>query len=72
MRVWRGVQALTPDRMQQLTTSPEMATPEERDAFLDCLGHDAELRLLLTQVLTTTGPAECRVVRVPARQLRGR
>ncbi len=48
--------ALTPDRMQQLTTSPEMATPEERDAFLGCLGHDAELRLLLTQVLTTTGP----------------
>ena len=51
-----GSSGLTPDRMQQLTTSPEMATPEERDAFLGCLGHDAELRLLLTQVLTTTGP----------------
>ena len=51
-----GSSGLTPDRMQQLTTSPEMATPEERDAFLGCLGHDAELRLLLTQVLITTGP----------------
>ncbi len=47
---------LPPDRMAQLMSSPELATPEERDAFLGCLEHDTELRLLLTQVLTTTGP----------------
>ena len=48
--------ALPPDRMQQLVMSPELATAEERDAFLGCLEHETELRLLLTQVLTTAGP----------------
>lgn len=47
---------LSPDRLAQLTTSPESATPEERTAFLDCLEHETELRLLLTAVLTATGP----------------
>ena len=48
--------ALPPDRMQLLMMSPELATPEERDAFLGCLGHDKELRMMLTGVLTATGP----------------
>ena len=48
--------ALPPDRMQLLMMSPELATPEERDAFLGCLGHDQELRMMLTGVLTATGP----------------
>ena len=47
---------LSPDRLAQLATSPESATPEERAAFLDCLEHETELRLLLTGVLTATGP----------------
>ena len=47
---------LSPDRMAQLTASPQSATPEERSAFLDCLEHETELRLLLTAVLTATGP----------------
>ena len=46
--------ALPPDRMQLLMMSPELATPEERDAFLGCLGHDKELRMMLTGVLTAT------------------
>ena len=48
--------AISPDRLAQLTTSPEAATPEERAALLDCLEHETELRLLLTAVLTATGP----------------
>ena len=48
--------AISPDRLAQLATSPESATPEERAAFLDCLEHETELRLLLTTVLTATGP----------------
>ncbi len=48
--------AISPDRLAQLATSPESATPEERSAFLDCLEHETELRLLLTAVLTATGP----------------
>ena len=47
---------LSPDRLGQLVSSPEMATPEERAAFLDCLEHETQLRLLLTGVLTATGP----------------
>ena len=47
---------LSPERLAQLATSPEAATPEERAAFLDCLEHETELRLLLTAVLTATGP----------------
>ena len=48
--------AISPDRLAQLATSPESATPEERSAFLDCLEYETELRLLLTAVLTATGP----------------
>ena len=48
--------AISPDRLAQLATSPESATPEERSAFLDCLEHETELRLLLTAVLTATDP----------------
>lgn len=47
---------LPSDRLAQLTTAPQSATPEERSAFLDCLEHETELRLLLTGVLTATGP----------------
>ena len=47
---------LSPDRLAQLASSPELATPEERSAFLGCLEHDTELRLMLTPVLTATGP----------------
>ena len=45
-----------PDRMQQLTMSPELATDEERETMLECLEHDTQLRLLLTAVLGATGP----------------
>ncbi len=48
--------SLPPDRMQQLVMSPELATPDEREAFLGCLEHETELRLLLTAVLESTGP----------------
>ena len=44
------------DRMDQLMTMPEMSTPEERSAFLGCLEHDTEVRLILTGVLSATGP----------------
>ena len=47
---------LSPERLAQVSKSPEQGTPEERTAFLDCLEHETELRLLLTGVLTATGP----------------
>ena len=47
---------LPPDRLAQLASSPELTTPEERSALLGCLEHDTELRLMLTPVLTATGP----------------
>ena len=45
-----------PDRMGQLASNPELATPEERAIMLGCLEHDTELRLMLTPVLAATGP----------------
>jgi len=45
-----------PDRMGQLASNPELATPEEQAIMLGCLEHDTELRLMLTPVLAATGP----------------
>lgn len=50
------IPGLTPDRVQQLIAAPDAASPEEREAFLTCLEHESELRLLLTGVLSATGP----------------
>jgi hypothetical protein len=36
--------------------SPELADEEDRSALLGCLEHDTLLRLLLTPVLSATGP----------------
>lgn len=47
---------LPPDRMAQLVRSPESATPDEQAAFLGCLEHETELRLMLTPILSATGP----------------
>ena len=44
------------DRMAMLATTPELATEAEREAFLGCLEHNTGLRLLLTPVLSATGP----------------
>ena len=44
------------DRMAMLTTTPELATEVERETFLGCLEHNTLLRLLLTPVLSATGP----------------
>ena len=44
------------DRVAMLATTPELATEAEREAFLGCLEHNTGLRLLLTPVLSATGP----------------
>ena len=44
------------DGIALLTTTPELATEAELEAFLGCLEHDARLRLLLTPALNATGP----------------
>ena len=44
------------DRVAMLATTPELATEVERETFLGCLEHNTLLRLLLTPVLSATGP----------------
>ena len=48
--------AVGPDRLAALLRSPEMADDADRSALLGCLEHDTRLRLLLTAVLSATGP----------------
>ena len=48
--------AISPDRLAALLQNPELADEAERSALLGCLEHDTRLRLLLTPVLSATGP----------------
>ena len=48
--------ALPPERLAAVLQSPELADEEDRSALLGCLEHDTLLRLLLTPVLSATGP----------------
>ena len=48
--------ALPPERLAAVLQSPELADEEEPSALLGCLEHDTLLRLLLTPVLSATGP----------------
>ena len=45
-----------PERLAALLGNPESADEADRSALLGCLEHDALLRLLLTPVLSATGP----------------
>jgi hypothetical protein len=48
--------ALPPERLAAVLQYPELADEEDRSALLGCLEHDTLLRLLLTPVLSATGP----------------
>ena len=48
--------AVGPDQLAALIDNPESADEADRSALLSCLEHDTRLRLLLTGVLSTTGP----------------
>lgn len=48
--------AISPDRLAALLQNPELADEADRSALLGCLEHDTRLRLLLTPVLSATGP----------------
>jgi hypothetical protein len=49
-------QEVSAEQFAALVSSPELATVEERQALIGCLGQDTRLRLFLTPVLTATGP----------------
>lgn len=49
--------ALNDDRLAGVLQAPDSADPAERSALLGCLEHETSLRLLLTPVLSATGPA---------------
>ncbi len=48
--------ALPPERLAATLRAPELADDADRTAVLDCLGHETSLRLLLTPVLSASGP----------------
>ena len=48
--------AVGPDRLATLLGNPDLASDADRAALLGCLEHDTRLRLLLTPVLSATGP----------------
>ena len=48
--------AVGPDRLATLLRNPDLASDADRAALLGCLEHDTRLRLLLTPVLSATGP----------------
>jgi len=48
--------ALPPERLAAALQAPESVDAAESSALLGCLEHDTALRLLLTPVLTATGP----------------
>ena len=48
--------AIAPERLTAVLQSPEMADEAERSVVLGCLEHDTHLRLMLTPVLSATGP----------------
>ena len=45
-----------PQRLMSLMSNPEMATPEETTNLIQCLEHDTLLRLVLSGILSVTGP----------------
>lgn len=48
--------AIAPEILRALLQSPEIADEADRSAVLGCLEHDTHLRLMLTPVLSATGP----------------
>lgn len=48
--------SVAPDRMQTLLTSPDLATPEEGAALLQCLEDETITRLFLTGLIGGIGP----------------
>lgn len=48
--------AIPPERLGVALQAPEQVDEAERAAILGCLEHESSLRLLLTPVLTATGP----------------
>ena len=49
-------ESVAPDRMQALLTSPDLATPEEGAALLQCLEDETVTRLFLTGLIGGIGP----------------
>ena len=45
-----------PQQLMLLMTNPEMATPEETTNLIQCLEHENQLRLMLSGILSVTGP----------------
>lgn len=48
--------AVSPDRLATLLRSPDLADEADRSVALDCLERETQLRLLLTPILSATGP----------------
>ncbi|MCY4557012.1 MAG: hypothetical protein OXF79_11655 [Chloroflexi bacterium] len=48
--------AMAPERLAAVLSDPQLADDAERATVLDCLQHETSLRLLLTPVLSATGP----------------
>ena len=48
--------AMAPERLVAVLSAPQLADEAERATVLNCLQHETSLRLLLTPVLSATGP----------------
>ena len=49
-------QEVPPEKFALLMSTPELATPDERQGLVGCLEQETRLRLFLTPILSATGP----------------